>query len=82
MRVNLACWDLPEAKALKKASADDYNQVYANCNTCVHLKRLKNDPSGYTDGVCIKDNKVMRFDRLEAMFKECHQDRSLVANAP
>lgn len=71
-------WDVPEAKTLRTQSFNDFNQAYKNCNTCIHLLREKQVPcsAGFMTGTCKRNGGRIKFHPHDAMYLDCHVDRS------
>jgi hypothetical protein len=73
---------------LWKESAQEFQRLDANCNTCIHLQRHKHpkDPLGFLYGECKQgqqtvyrsyENGIM-FHPEDPMHQPCHEQRTLV----
>lgn len=73
--------------SLWKESAQEFQRLDANCNTCIHLQRHSHakDPNGFLYGACKKDQHTayrsyeggIMFHPEDPMHMRCHEQRSL-----
>jgi hypothetical protein len=64
------------------AGRDAYEEAEANCNTCLHLKRIpqQKDPMGFLFAKCMLDGgegRVLRFHPEDPMHKTCWVTRRM-----
>lgn len=65
------------SRAEYNALRDAYEAEEGNCNTCVHLQRVKHerDPLGFLQGTCARDGLPLLFHPEDPLQVPCHEQR-------
>jgi hypothetical protein len=69
----------PTATPYRNASKRLFDEYEANCNTCVHLKRIPHKPivGGMLRGKCSRSGEQLYFHPGDCMSMQCHELRPL-----
>lgn len=67
----------PEVREMHRQQQIAFHESEANCNTCVHLERIKHEKTvhGVLKGKCKKDGKDLKFHPDDPMFMPCYKSR-------